>query len=252
MPERSDRAFNRFSDTVEAPMAVLTILWLPVLIIPLVVTLHGETASAFSGVDYTVWALFAVEYVVKVYLAPQRWSFVRRHPVDLVIVAVPFLRPLRVVRLLRVLRLGRAAIVLASGLARLRALLTHRGLHFVLLAAFFIVMAASGLELALEGHAKGSNIHGYANALWWAVVTVTTVGYGDRYPVTAGGRGIAVVLMLVGIGLIGTLTATIASFFVDEKQDVATVRLVAVEERLERIEGLLELIAAREPAAGRD
>jgi voltage-gated potassium channel len=74
------------------------------------------------------------------------------------------------------------------------------------------------LEVAFEVHAKGSNIHGFADALWWAVVTVTTVGYGDKFPVTAAGRGVAVVLMLVGIGLIGVLTATVSSFFVSEQR----------------------------------
>ncbi len=77
----------------------------------------------------------------------------------------------------------------------------------------------AALELSFENGARGSTIHNYGDALWWAIVTVTTVGYGDKYPVTAGGRGVAVVLMLVGIGLIGVLTATVASYFVEEKAD---------------------------------
>jgi voltage-gated potassium channel len=75
------------------------------------------------------------------------------------------------------------------------------------------------LVLLFEENAKGSNIHDYPTALWWAIVTVTTVGYGDRYPSTPGGRAVAVVLMLLGIGLIGVLTATIASVFVKEHTD---------------------------------
>ena len=74
-----------------------------------------------------------------------------------------------------------------------------------------IVFVSATLELEFEQHARGSNIHTFADALWWAIVTVTTVGYGDRYPVSAGGRGVALLLMVVGIGLIGVLTATIAS-----------------------------------------
>ena len=73
--------------------------------------------------------------------------------------------------------------------------------------------------LLFEENAKGSNIHDYPDALWWAIVTVTTVGYGDRYPVTEGGRAVAVILMLVGIGLIGVLTATVASVFIKEHTD---------------------------------
>lgn len=73
--------------------------------------------------------------------------------------------------------------------------------------------------LLFEEKAKSSNIHSYPDALWWAVVTVTTVGYGDRYPVSEGGRVVAVVLMLLGIGRIGVLTATVASVFVKEHTD---------------------------------
>ncbi len=83
-----------------------------------------------------------------------------------------------------------------------------------------------------ERSAKGANIHDFAQGLWWSVETVTTVGYGDRYPTTPFGQGVAALLMLVGIGLIGTLTATVASYFVQEKAN-------ASDERLERIEMLL-------------
>jgi voltage-gated potassium channel len=149
------------------------------------------------------------------WLVPARWGFVKTHKLDLAMVALPMLRPLRVLRLLR---LARARTVLSDGLKRARAMLTHHNLHFVLLSAAVIIFAPAGLEVAFEVHAKESNIHGFADALWWAVVTVTTVGYGDKFPVTAAGRGVAVVLMLVGIGLIGVLTATVSSFFVSEQR----------------------------------
>ena len=87
---------------------------------------------------------------------------------------------------------------------RARSLFTHRGLHFVLLAVLVIVFVLAAFEFGFEQNAHGSNIHNYGDALWWAIVTVTTVGYGDKYPVTAGGRGVAVVLMLVGIGSSGS------------------------------------------------
>ena len=94
----------------------------------------------------------------------------------------------------------------------------------------------AAVELGFEQRAPGATIHNYGDALWWALVTVTTVGYGDKFPLTAGGRGVAVVLMLTGIGLIGALTATVASFFVDESANRDQQRL---EERLDRIEMML-------------
>ena len=120
---------------------------------------------------------------------------------------------------------------------------THRGLHFVLLAVGLIVFSCAGLVLSFEGNAPGSNIHNFGDAIWWAIVTVTTVGYGDRYPVTPGGRGVAVVLMLVGIGLIGVLTATVASYFVEQKADEGNANLV---ERLDRMEAMLAKLTTKE------
>jgi voltage-gated potassium channel len=130
-------------------------------------------------------------------------------------------------------------------------MLTHHNLHFVLLSVAVIIFAAAGLEVAFELHARGSNIHGFADALWWAVVTVTTVGYGDKFPVTAAGRGVAVVLMLVGIGLIGVLTATVASFFVQQTADEQTTDLQDLQQRLGRIEQILEDLTSRQrPTSG--
>ena len=142
----------------------------------------------------------------------------------------------------RLLRLLRVATVLTEVLRRARSILTHKGLHYVVLSAMVIVFAAAGLEYHFEAGAAGSNIHDFGDALWWAVVTVTTVGYGDRFPVTPGGRGVAVVLMLVGIGLVGTVTATVASYFIEQRDDGITADL---DRRLDRIEQLLEVLTSR-------
>jgi voltage-gated potassium channel len=244
---RSQDALDRFSAAVELPLTVLSLIWLPVLIVPLVVHLRPGAADTLAAIDYFVWAAFVVEYLVKLYLSPHRWRFVTHHLLDLAVVAIPVFRPLRALRLLRLLRLGRVGVVLVNALRRARSVLTHRGLHFVLLAVLVIILVAAGLELAFEHQARGATIHNYGDALWWAIVTVTTVGYGDKYPVTAGGRGVAVALMLVGIGLIGVLTATIASYFVEEKADRDKAEL---NQRLNRIEELLETLVAQGNGSG--
>jgi voltage-gated potassium channel len=133
---------------------------------------------------------------------------------------------------------------MTSGLGRARDLLTHKGLHFVLLSVLAIVGVGAAVELAFEQHAPGANIHNFGDALWWAVVTVTTVGYGDKYPVSAGGRGVAVVLMLTGIGLVGVLSATVASYFVGQR---AEADMTELHRRLDRIESALTVALAALP-----
>jgi voltage-gated potassium channel Kch len=111
------------------------------------------------------------------------------------------------------------SLLVREGELRVEAILRHHSLFRVLIAVVATIFLGAWLVLLFEEKAKASNIHDYPDALWWAIVTVTTVGYGDRYPVTEGGRIVAVVLMLVGIGLIGVLTATVASVFIKEHTD---------------------------------
>lgn len=223
-----EERLDRFSQRIDPFMMALALLWLPVLVVPLVTNLHGGVALAFEAADLFVWAAFIVEYVLKLWLAVDRWHFVRHHLLDLAMVAVPVLRPLRLARLLRIIRLDRVILVLGSGLRRARAMFTHHGLHFVLLAVTAIVFSAAGLELVFERHSVGPTaIHNFGDALWWAVVTVTTVGYGDKVPMTGAGRWVATGLMVTGIGLVGALTATVASYFVQEQHSAEMAELRA-------------------------
>lgn len=233
---RGEVALERFSARVDAYMSALALIWLPVLVIPLVARLHGAVALTFGIADYTVWALFAVEYAVKVSLTVDKWLFVRHHLLDLALVAVPILRPLRVARVLRAVRLGRVVVTLVGSLKRTRAFLTHHGLHFVLLTVGVIVFASAGVEASLESNAKGATIHSFGDALWWAMVTVSTVGYGDKAPVTGAGRWVAVALMLTGIGLVGVLTATFASYFIKQQH---TEELAEMKAQLREIRDLI-------------
>jgi voltage-gated potassium channel len=236
MPDNAppEERLQRFSARIDPIMLVLAVVWLPVLVVPLVTELHGSVALTFASIDYFVWAAFVVEYAVKLYLAVDRRHFVTHHLLDLAMVAVPILRPLRLARILREIRLDRVVLVLVGGLRRARKMLTHHGLHFVLLAVLCIIFAAAGLELVFERHSVGPTaIHNFGDAIWWAVVTVTTVGYGDKVPMTGGGKWVATALMFTGIGLVGALTATIASFFVQEQHaaDMAEVKTQLAEIR---------------------
>jgi voltage-gated potassium channel len=134
-----------------------------------------------------------------------------RHVPDLLIVALPILRPLRLLRLVILLRvLNRRATDSLRG----------RVAIYVGGATVIILLCASLAVLDAERHSQHANITTFGDALWWSVTTVTTVGYGDHYPVTAEGRFVAVGLMLAGIALIGVVTASFATWLLDRVREV--------------------------------
>jgi len=198
-------------------MLVLSLLFVVVLVVPLVIDLPHPAAVAFSVANVVIWAAFAVDYFARLYLTPERWRFVRSHVLDLIVVVVPFLRPLRALRLLRLARLGAVA-----GIAQSRA---ERSFHvtvalYVGASAVGLLTLAAAAMYDAEHRVGGANIKTFPDALWWAATTVTTVGYGDRYPTTGTGRLIAAGLMVVGIALLGVITATVAAWFVDRLRTV--------------------------------
>jgi len=222
---------------------VLALAMIPLIVVPLVLDLSPATERAVLSIDYVLWAVFAAEYGIKLSLAPNRRRFVARHIPDLIIVLVPMLRPLRVLRSVRLLRLLRLALLggfAAKGLREARSILRHRGLNWVLLIVLVLNLIAAAAVLEFERGNPEANIDSYPDALWWAVTTITTVGYGDRFPMSPAGRGVAVVLMIAGIAMFGVITATIAAYFVEQKadEDVAG-RLDRIMERLDRLEAQL-------------
>ena len=257
----SAEALERFERQTAWPMLALALAIVPLLVIPLVVDLSPTAETMFFACDWFVWAAFAVEYGIRLYLAPAKGRFVRSNIIDLVTVIVPFLRPLRLVRstrLLRLLRAGRAGIFLLRGIKAVQNVLTRHKLHYTLLVAGAITVGAGVIVAEFEHGATDANITTVPEGLWWAITTVTTVGYGDFYPVTPAGRGFAVVLMLVGVGLFGLLAASLASFLIErgrhDEVEPDDIGLEDIAARLERIEDQLSRLSSegRAPAGSGD
>lgn len=188
-------------------LTALAMLFLAVYAIPI---LWPNLAAGWRKVcevaNVLIWAAFAADFATRVAIHPRRWVFVRTHLFDLAVLLLPVLRPLRALRVVTaVLALGRRGGAWARG-----RLAVYVGGTTVLL----VVVAALAVLDAERGHPDG-NIGSYPEALWWAVVTITTVGYGDHFPVTVAGKWVAVGLMVGGIGLIGFVTGTLASWIVD-------------------------------------
>lgn len=202
----------RFTHYTELPMLVLSVLFIAVLVTPILDEHLGPGwRHLFVIANIMLWGAFAAEYIIRLVLAPGRRHFVLHNIPDLVVVAVPVLRPLRLVRLARFARFARV------GALGIRATSKPRPIDVMIqitgAAAMIVFIGAVGI-LDAERHATGATIHTFGDALWWAITTITTVGYGDKYPVTADGRVIATVVMLAGIGILASFTALLASWFV--------------------------------------
>ena len=236
--------FQRFARATEWPLGILALLIIPSILLDN----HAERLSFHEialWINWIVWIAFCGELGVKAWLAPDRRYFFRHAWFDLLLVVLsppfigpeylPGLRAARAIRLVRLLRFTRALAVAGIALESARDVLSHRKLHYVGLATAVIVsLGAFGIYGAEHGHNPA--IGSIGDAFWWAIVTSTTVGYGDISPGTTEGRLIAVLLMVVGIGAISILTATVASYFLDQDKEDRAAEFAVLQERLARLE----------------
>jgi voltage-gated potassium channel len=171
----------------------------------LVPDMSGAALGALTTVFFLIWACFIVDYLVRIALTPQGWraDYFWHNKRELFSALLPILRPFVLLRKLQQLRGFRGR----SG-DSLRSRILVSALAYTVLFVYVISLT----EYAVERNAPGGTIKTFGNAVWWAIVTVATVGYGDYTPVTVPGRILAVILMLGGVAIIGTASATIVSY----------------------------------------
>ena len=233
------RAWER---ETEWPLTGAAVVFLAAYTREVLANTQGGTKDAAELVIDAVWVLFGVDYLVRLALASSRSRWFLHHLPDLAVIALPILRPLRLLRLVTLV-----GIMQRSAGTALRGRIT---LYTVGSAALLISTSALA-ALDAERHEPGASIRAFGQALWWALTTITTIGYGDTTPVSTEGRCIAALLMIGGVALIGVVTATLASWIVslveeeNAEQEAATQAQVAtlqqqVSELSERIDHLLE------------
>lgn len=165
--------------------------------------------AVLSVVGLAIWITFGVDLAIRAILSPSWRGYLLRHPIDVLAVALPMFRFLRV---LRVVTAGQWLIRRGSRLA------IGQTAVALGIAVSFLALVGALAVLDAERDAAGATITTFGDAIWWAFVTMSTVGYGDEFPVTFLGRIVAVGMMLVGIGLLGLVSATLASGFLARLQ----------------------------------
>jgi len=223
----------------EAAVIVAALATIPVVILEE----RGSTAFVLTVADWLIWALFAFDLASDLHYSTNRWDHIRTHLLDVTIVVLSFpvlpaalalTRLFRLVRAFRIVRLVRIAGVTVRVVPALRKTLGRHELIYVGLLSGFMILAGGSLITVIEPDTVKGEVQ---NGFWWAIVTATTVGYGDISPSTTFGRVVAVLVMLSGVGLISTLSASIAAYFVDQSNVSA---LDEIQRRLDRIEAALK------------
>ena len=170
----------------------------------------SSTQALLNIVQWVSWIAFATDLIYGLSNAKNKRKYLKKHPLEIAAVLLPFLRPLR---LMRVISFGGLAIQKVA-IGRQFAITIK-----VFLASIFVAYISAVQITITERTVEASNIKNFGDGLWWAITTVTTVGYGDRYPTTTEGRLLAVGLMIMGISLMGVITASVAAWFVRMGQE---------------------------------
>jgi voltage-gated potassium channel len=200
----------RWERRAEIPLLLLALAFMVAYAWPVLDPRLGTNVrTVLEAASWTVWVAFVIDFAARLYLTDERRRYALTHWYDVALIVLPMLRPLRLLRLLAFARiLNRSAV--GSLVGKVSTYVAGTAVMALGLGAIAVLDA--------EQDSPHANITTFGDALWWSATTVTTVGYGDHYPVTTTGRLVAVALMLVGIACIGAVTAGVAAWLVAQVQ----------------------------------
>ena len=206
------------------PLVVLGLVFLTLYAVPIIwPELPAEEILDIDIAMDVIWALFVIDFLVKFIVVEKKLPFVRNHIIDIIALLLPFFRPLRALRVL-----GVATLALRKFGAKVR----HRVLVYVGTMAVFVWFIAGLAVTQAEHGIPEANIHGVGDGWWWSFMTMATVGFGDRFPVSVEGRWIGVIVVMSGLALLGTLTASIATWFINSSRKEEDEIIEAGEKRM--------------------
>ncbi|HNX57249.1 MAG TPA: ion transporter [Prolixibacteraceae bacterium] len=198
---------------------VLSIYVLVALLIDTFFALPTEISNVLMTIDNGICFIFLIDFLVRFFYAEDKLKFMRWGWIDL-LSSIPYVeilrtgRLFRLIKLLRVLRAFRSTRILIKHIFKSKI----KGTMTAVVIITILIVIFSSISILVVETDPNSNIKTSEDALWWTIETVTTVGYGDKYPVTSEGRLIGVIVMIVGVGLFGTFTGYIATLFTEEKR----------------------------------
>ena len=168
---RSEERLRRIERATDMPLLVLALAMIPLLIGPVLVDLSEDVRRALMLADWMIWACFALDFGVKLAIAPRRLAFARSHWLEALMVVLPFLRPFRLLRLVRFVRVG---VALGLNVQVVSDIASQKGTKVIAATVILILVAGASLTFLFERAEDGANLTSYGDALWWAGVTMST------------------------------------------------------------------------------
>lgn len=251
-PDRREDLRERLDRYLDLPLALASV----VMVLIAVIEIGGDVADPWDArltiLGWGLWGLFFVEFAAKFALAPNKRAYLKRNPLDVIVLLVPFLRFLRVLQVLRATRalpVLRLLIFGGRGSGAAVVLLRRRRLGQLALVSVLVVLIGAASGYALEAGAPDAAITGFGDALWWSAALVTTVG-SELYPVTPPGRVLGILLMLYAVGVFSYFIASIASVLVgldaQKPPDETADKGIAVRLNPDEIEALRSILKKSE------
>ena len=215
---------DKIERITEIPLMILSLVMIPLLLGPVLWDMAENEERFFFLADILIWTLFAVDMLVKIVLSTNRINYLKVNWFELIVVGLPWFRPFRIVRLI--------AFAAKSYKGTTRA---GKPDFLLVYAVGLIVVGATIVTTFEQGY--GSSLESFSQSLWWSLVTTTTIGYayGETLPMSIAGRGMAVILMLGGLGIFGAITANLAAVF-SNAGDPNTKALAEIQQELRELQ----------------
>ena len=210
---------RRIGDWLDLPMAILSLIWVGLLVIELAIPLSPEMSGRVYDIDLAIWLIFIVDFALEFTLAPNKLDYLKSNALIALSLVLPFVRVFRVLRLATVLRsisLVRLVLVGNRASAAVADIFSRRGFQYVfVLIAIVTLLSATGVYY-FERNVSGSPLRSFGDALWWAATMATTINTSSD-PITFEGRLIGLLLRAFAVAVFGYLAASIASYLVEQE-----------------------------------
>jgi len=230
-----DRAYKLsvYGERMETPLVITALLFIVAYSWQVIGTPTGIELVLSEVLMWATWAIFSIDFIITMALTEHKDRFTPMNVLHLLAVALPAFRLFRLVRLISILKVvNRSAVTI----------MRDRLMGYVVISVALVVYVGALAALDAERFAPDAKITNLGDAIWWAFVTITTVGYGDYFPVTAEGRVVAAVLMVAGISLLGLVTATMGVWVLSILQEIKKQELNdEKKDALARKLGIIEL-----------